>query len=78
MKFTAIAPKHFDVKGGTEAINTPDKTNAVVLGNININISETHKDYPALFMANELLGGGALNQNLKPKAPQAPKGPVQK
>jgi len=60
MKFTAIAPKHFDVKGGTEAINTPDKTNAVVLGNININISETHKDYPALFMANELLGGGAF------------------
>lgn len=60
MKFTAIAPKHFDVKGGTEAINTPDKTNAVVLGNININISETHPEYPALFMANELLGGGAF------------------
>jgi len=58
--FTDIAPTYFDVKGTTEIINTPDKTNAMLLGNININISEKNPDYPAVFMANELLGGGAF------------------
>jgi zinc protease len=58
--FAVVAPKHFEVKGATETINTPDKTNASMLGNININISEKHADFPAMFMANELLGGGAF------------------
>ncbi len=60
MMFATIKPKYFDVKGTTETIKTPDKTNAMLLGNININISETHVDFPAMFMANELLGGGAF------------------
>ena len=60
MKYTMMAPKYFDVKGTTETVKTPDKTNAMLIGNININISETHTDYPALYMANELLGGGAF------------------
>ncbi len=59
-KYEVIAPRHFDVKGTTEAINTPDKTNAMLLGNINIPMSEQHPDFPAVFMANELLGGGAF------------------
>jgi len=58
--FAPIVPKYFEVKGKTETINTPDKTNAMLLGNININISEKHPDYPAMYMANELLGGGAF------------------
>ncbi|MBM3415158.1 MAG: insulinase family protein [Bacteroidetes bacterium] len=60
LKFSPIAPRYFDVKGTTESINTPDKTNAMLLANININVSETHPDYPAMYMANELLGGGAF------------------
>jgi zinc protease len=60
MKFATIVPKHFEVKGTTETINTPDKTNAMLLANININVSETHPDFPAMYMANELLGGGAF------------------
>ncbi|MGQ0739100.1 MAG: M16 family metallopeptidase [Bacteroidota bacterium] len=60
MKFATIVPRHFEVKGTTETINTPDKTNAMLLANININVSETHPDFPAMYMANELLGGGAF------------------
>ncbi len=60
MKYTMMSPKYFDVKGTTETVKTPDKTNAMLIGNININISQTHTDYPALYMANELLGGGAF------------------
>ncbi len=59
-KFEQIAIRHFDVKGTTEAINTPDKTNAMLLGSINIPMSERNADFPAVFMANELLGGGAF------------------
>lgn len=59
-KFSIIAPKYFDVKGRTETIKTPDKTNAMLLANINLNISEQNPDFPAVFMANELLGGGAF------------------
>jgi zinc protease len=58
--YAVVTEKHFDIKGVTESINTPDKTNAMLLGNININISQQHPDYPALYMANELLGGGAF------------------
>ncbi|HUR65717.1 MAG TPA: pitrilysin family protein [Chitinophagaceae bacterium] len=60
MSFATVVPKYFDVKGTTESVNTPDKTNAVMFGNINVNISETHPDFAAVFMANELLGGGAF------------------
>ena len=59
-KFEQVAIRHFDVKGTTEAINTPDKTNAMLLGSINIPMNEQNPDYPAVFMANELLGGGAF------------------
>jgi len=55
-----VEPKYFDIKGSMESIETPDKTNAALVGNINLNISEKHADYPAVFMANELLGGGAF------------------
>lgn len=58
--FTEVPPKYFAVNGTTETINTPDKTNAMLLGSINLNISEKNPDFPAVFMANELLGGGAF------------------
>jgi zinc protease len=58
--YKQIEPKYFDIHGTVESISTPDKTNAALAGNINLNISEKHADYPAVFMANELLGGGAF------------------
>lgn len=51
---------YFETKAKTETINTPDKTNAMLLGGINLNISRKHPDYPAVIVANELLGGGAF------------------
>lgn len=58
--YKEIETKYFDVPGTIEQVETPDKTNASLAGNINLNISEKHNDYPAVFMANELLGGGAF------------------
>jgi zinc protease len=58
--YAEIVPRHSETKGVNETINTPDKTNAVAAGGINLQVSEKDADYPALFMANELLGGGAF------------------
>lgn len=58
--YTKIEPKYFDVKGTAETINVHDKTNAVLLGGVNINISRQHPDYPAVVLANDILGGGAF------------------
>ena len=58
--FKEVEPQYFETKAITETIKTPDKTNAMMLGGLNINISRKHPDYPAVIMANELLGGGAF------------------
>jgi zinc protease len=55
-----LEPKYFDVPATVESISTPDKTNAALIGVINMNISSKNADYPAVYMANELLGGGAF------------------
>ena len=51
-KFDAVAPI-------TRAIETPDKENAVFRARINVNMNEDDADYPALFLANYIMGGGA-------------------
>ncbi|MEO6611527.1 MAG: pitrilysin family protein [Chitinophagaceae bacterium] len=58
--YKEIEPRYFETKATTETINTPDKTNAMMLAGMNLNISRKHPDYPAVIMANELLGGGAF------------------
>jgi zinc protease len=58
--FKEVEPLYFETKATTETINTPDKTNAIMLGGMNLDISRRNPDYPAVVMANELLGGGAF------------------
>ena len=47
-----------------EVILTPDKKNAMTLGNLNIKISQDDEDYAALNMAATILGGGFLNSRI--------------
>lgn len=58
--YKRIPSQYFDVKSNEKTIQINDKTNAVLFGKINLNISEKSQDYPALEMANELLGGGTF------------------
>lgn len=58
--YKEIEPMYFESKGAMETINTPDKTNAMLVGGMNLNVSRKNPDYPAILMANELLGGGAF------------------
>jgi zinc protease len=60
VSYAEVTPKYFDVAGSTENILTPDKKNATCRAGINLQVKETDADYPALLIANELLGGGAF------------------
>lgn len=48
-----------DVPAVVRALETPDKENAVFRARINVEMNEDDADYPALFLANHIMGGGA-------------------
>lgn len=50
------------VKPETFLINTPDKANAFLLGAAPLKLQDTDPDYPALVIANYLLGGSATSR----------------
>ncbi|MDD4968448.1 MAG: pitrilysin family protein [Paludibacter sp.] len=58
--YKRIATQYFEVKSQSQSVQINDKTNAAVLGNLNLKIGENHPDYPAVDIANEMLGGGAF------------------
>ena len=43
----------------TSAVDTPDKENAIFLARQNLDLRDDDPDYPALYVANYILGGGA-------------------
>ncbi len=55
--FKEIAPKN-------EEVSTPDKANAFFIAAQRLNIRDDDPDYPALVLANEILGGGFLNSRI--------------
>jgi zinc protease len=57
-------PYKFDVKGGKEIINTPDKANAVYIAGLMFPETDRDPDYPALQIGNYLLGGAPLASRL--------------
>ena len=58
--YKRINTQYFDVKSQSQTVQINDKTNAAVMGNLNLKIGMENADYPAVEMANELLGGGAF------------------
>lgn len=58
--YADLEEKYFDVKGGVELVQVNDKSNATLMGGININLTQKDADYLPLYMANEMLGGGAF------------------
>jgi zinc protease len=55
--FQSIAPVN-------EAIETPDKANAVFLAGERVQMSDQDADYPAVLFGNYMFGGGFLNSRL--------------
>ena len=57
--FKRLAGEYRAVPPVAKVIETPDKESATFLASINVNLSENDPDYPAMKMADWMLGGGA-------------------
>ncbi len=63
-KYTFASTKFYDAPVKKEKINTPDKTNAMLVAGCNLELADINPDFPALIMGNFVLGGGFLNSRL--------------
>jgi zinc protease len=59
-----VPQQYFQVAGERKAIEVPDKANALYLLGMDLNLRDDDPDYPALLMANYMLGGGMLKSRL--------------
>ncbi len=60
--FAEIRTPYQKVAGGAETIETPDKANAVFAAGVLMPVSEADPDYPALLLANYMLGGHSTSR----------------
>lgn len=60
VSYKRFIPSYSSNKPYTERINTPDKENGAVACGANVKISRKSPDYPAMMMANEMLGSGGF------------------
>jgi zinc protease len=55
---------NFDLKGGLEVIETPDKANAMLIGGMSLPLGMDHPDYAAMVIGNRILGGDPFTSRL--------------
>lgn len=62
--FTRVPERYFDVAAVNKSIETPDKANAFFVAGLNLDMRDDDSDFPAMVLANYMLGGGFLNSRL--------------
>jgi zinc protease len=63
--YQRVVSEHKDIVATAKAVETPDKENGVLLARINVNLKDDDPEFPALYLANYIMGGGAgLNSRL--------------
>jgi zinc protease len=62
--FARIPQDYQSVEPINKSFETPDKANAFFLAGVNLSLRDDDPDYPALVLANYMLGGGFLNSRL--------------
>jgi len=60
--FTRVPARHFDRPALDDEVITPDKANAVLRGGENVRMRDDDADFPALLLANYLLGGASTSR----------------
>ncbi len=58
--YTEVKPTFFETKKIDKTILTPDKENAMAIGTSSFRMDEKNPDYPALKLANDILGSGGF------------------
>ncbi len=62
--YTRIPEVHFDFQPEDIKIETPDKANAIMVLSATMPIRSDDPDWEALYLANDILGGGSLSSRL--------------
>ncbi|KRG71950.1 M16 family metallopeptidase [Pseudoxanthomonas dokdonensis] len=62
--YAPIDTRYSEVAASQQQLQTPDKPNAVLLARHNLPLNVTSPDYPALMIANRILGGSPLKSRL--------------
>jgi len=62
--FERIENPYREIASVAENIETPDKTNAMMVAVQPVQMMDSDEDYPAMVLANYMLGGGFLNSRL--------------
>ena len=57
-----VPARHFDRPALENEVVTPDKANAALRGGLNVRMRDDHPDFPALVVANHLLGGSSTGR----------------
>ena len=57
--FERVVMDHRDIPATLKQVNTPDKENAVFIARQNVRMRDDEPDFPALYVADYILGGGA-------------------
>ena len=57
--FVRVPSRHFERPATEKEVLTPDKANAVLRAGINVRLRDDNADFPALVLANYLLGGSS-------------------
>jgi len=63
-KYERISTSVANVDGINKFVDTPDKSGAAFGAMMKIEMNDSHPDYPALEMANQMFGGGFLSSRL--------------
>jgi zinc protease len=58
-RFERVPTRYFDRPATVTAVITPDKANAVLRGGLDMPVRDDHADFPALILANYLIGGSS-------------------
>jgi zinc protease len=62
--FTRVTDPYQKIQPVNRTIDTPDKQNAVFAAGLRLNLSNADADYPAMVLANYMLGGGFISSRL--------------
>ena len=60
--FERVPSRHFERPAAANEVLTPDKANAVLRAGLNLKLRDDHPDFPALVLANYLLGGSSTGR----------------
>lgn len=63
-KYQRVSQQYLETKSNILSFNTPDKQNGIFLAGMNLSIRDDDPDYPAMVLADYMLGGGFLNSRL--------------